>query len=571
MSLSQHTAPRTDAERSPLAASWPSWLCALFVAAVVAISFARLFYGVDMVDESTYVAVPYRFCLGDTPFVDEHTPIQTSALLSLPFVKLFYALRGSSDGIVLYTRVLYFALCCGVAIAVAFGLRPLVGRSAAWVVSSACVAFCPLGIPNLSYNTWSLGWFTIGVFVGVQTLVWRKSTRWLFAAGLAHGFAAIALASYAVPIALYAVGSACLLDRAARTRGVLFYAAGGISAVALFAPWLYRFDRETLDNAYFHARTAGGWMTRVRQFAYQAWIFVPIKIAMIAALALVWIGRSRPRGAVPAAVALAILPLFPLLLRRSTNALWYVAILALLGTALLAIAWRSAISQRFLFAIWLPSSCAGVAVSLTSLNGLFVSGCGLFPAALGGMALAIVLVRELASTTRVRGLRALDLAFPALSIAALVAYQRRPFGDDAVELLDTRVAFGPFHGLYTTPEKARFLSSITDDLSAAALDHESVLFVVHFPAGYLMTSMRPATHCIWTYPCTGGPWDECYSEMRRNIAENRGRALVVARMHAFPTRRDNMWESFPNELDDELDEGFRPIVSRAEYTLFVAK
>jgi hypothetical protein len=548
--------------------SLPAWACLLFLSAVLVVCFARLLFGVDFVDESTYVAVPYRFCLGDAPFVDEHTPIQTSALLSLPFAALFHAVRGGSEGLVLYLRIMYFFLCCGVATAVATGIKPLIGARGAWIVASACVAFCPVGIPNLSYNTWSIAGFTIGVFVGLQHLLWRRRIGWMFAAGTAHGLAAVALPSYVLPNLVYAAGATWLLARGDRLRGVVLYALGGIAACALFLPWIYRFDRETLDNAYFHVHTAEGWAVRVRQFAYQLWIFVPVKLELGAGLAAVFIGvRRRIRWLVP--LALALLPLFPLCLKRTTHSLWYVAMIALCGTVFLAMTWREPLSKRLLGAVWFPSLCAGAVASLTSLNGLVNSGCGLFPIALCGMTLAVVLAREAASGSAFE--RTLEFAFPMLVVAALVAYQRQPFGEDRIAMLNTRVSSGPFLGLQTTPEKATFLRAITADLTEAAKERREVLFIEHFPAGYLLTSLRPATACIWTYPCTGGPWDDCFSQMRRNIAQHEGPDLLIVRMHAFPTRHNNMWESFRNELDDLLEDRFRPIVDRSGYTMFVAK
>ncbi len=54
-------------------------LLATFVSAAIALGYWRLFYGVDFTDEAWYVAVPYRFVLGGTPYVDELSVPQTTA------------------------------------------------------------------------------------------------------------------------------------------------------------------------------------------------------------------------------------------------------------------------------------------------------------------------------------------------------------------------------------------------------------------------------------------------------------------------------------------------------------
>jgi hypothetical protein len=542
-----------------------------FVGVVLLASFFRLLYGVDFMDEATYVAVPYRFCLGDTPFVDEHSPIQTSALLTLPFVKLFYMIRGSAEGLVLFTRVLYLIFCCGVATVVAFGLKPLIGTRTAGLVSLVCVAFCPLGLSNLSYNTLSSGFFTAGLFLGLQHVLWGRSPRWLFLAGVAHGWAALALPSYVVPNLCYAAALWWLLEPGTRLRGVLSYAAGGVTACAAFTPWLIRFDGETLSNAYSHVHTAEGWMSRVRQFADQAWRFVPIKVELALALGSLWIALKYRRSFVSVTL-LSILPLFPLIVGRPTGSTWYVAMLAGCGSLFLLLSWRPSLSKRLLWSVWLPSLCAGAITSLTSANGLVNSGLGLLPIVLVGTSLAVVLAREAADRSASRSLKALDQVFPALVIAVLLGYQRYPFGDDPVSELGTRVNSGPYKGLHTTPEKEGYLNAISDDLSAVRQGHDRILFVDHFPAGYLLTNMRPAVGCIWTIQCTrGGSVEDCMHEMRRDIAKCAGPDLAVFRMRSFPLSRKDLCTFEANDLDLALEKRFQRVVDRGSYTVLVMR
>ena len=60
--------------------------------------------------------VPWRWALGDRPFVDEQNLTQSAGLLAYPFVKLFALVRGGDvAGLVLYERHLYLALAVIVA------------------------------------------------------------------------------------------------------------------------------------------------------------------------------------------------------------------------------------------------------------------------------------------------------------------------------------------------------------------------------------------------------------------------------------------------------------------------
>ena len=98
-------------------------------AAGVALFFTwrRLFVGMDLQDESYYVLVPWRWALGDRPFVQEQNLLQVPGLLTYPFVKLFGVLRGYDvTGLMLYTRHLYLLLMVAVAVVAFLFLRRLV-------------------------------------------------------------------------------------------------------------------------------------------------------------------------------------------------------------------------------------------------------------------------------------------------------------------------------------------------------------------------------------------------------------------------------------------------------------
>jgi hypothetical protein len=84
----------------------------------------RLFIGVDLQDESYSVLIPWRWALGDRPFLQEQNLQQVQGLLTYPFVKLFGVLRGYDvTGLVLYTRHLYLLLMLGVAVVAFLFLR----------------------------------------------------------------------------------------------------------------------------------------------------------------------------------------------------------------------------------------------------------------------------------------------------------------------------------------------------------------------------------------------------------------------------------------------------------------
>ena len=63
----------------------PTLLAVLVGLVVVGFVWNRYLYGTELTDESFSIALPYRFVLGDRPFVEEVSIQQTSGILLLPF------------------------------------------------------------------------------------------------------------------------------------------------------------------------------------------------------------------------------------------------------------------------------------------------------------------------------------------------------------------------------------------------------------------------------------------------------------------------------------------------------
>jgi hypothetical protein len=257
------------------------------VVAIVAVGFTewRLWQGMDLADESYYVAVPYRFSVGSRPFVDELGVLQVPTFLVYPFVKPFVELQGGSgDGIMMYTRHLYLLFAIGVAAAVFFALRRRLLWPYALLIAAVYVSYVLFDLTQLSYNTMGAGFLTLGVAFGLLAL-WRDRdggepagaagggtaspaaadaapsavggsvpggpqigsppvmrartwSWWFAAAGLAHGLAGFAFPTLWALLPLYAVVLAVCVWTEARRLGDQatwrrwLAAAGGYSAAA---------------------------------------------------------------------------------------------------------------------------------------------------------------------------------------------------------------------------------------------------------------------------------------------------------------------------------------------------
>ena len=134
------------------------------VLAVLFLTWRRLFFGVDFTDEAFYIALPYRFSLGDIPLKDEQNLAQLAGVLVMPFMRLFLYFQGNTEGIVLFSRHLHFAFTVLVSLSVFIATQRTLRWPVALMVSVICVTFVPFNIHGLSYNTMGCGFLTMGCF-----------------------------------------------------------------------------------------------------------------------------------------------------------------------------------------------------------------------------------------------------------------------------------------------------------------------------------------------------------------------------------------------------------------------
>ena len=125
-------------------------------------------HSVNVVDESCYILFAHRFYLGDRPIVDEwHIAQMTGILLLLPF-SAFYSVMHSTEGVILFFRILYTVCQMLVTAYIYISLRIYGNKkySRPWerrifafgalIAAAVFACFIPAWIPTLSYYSMSL-------------------------------------------------------------------------------------------------------------------------------------------------------------------------------------------------------------------------------------------------------------------------------------------------------------------------------------------------------------------------------------------------------------------------------
>lgn len=117
-------------------------------------------FGFANIDEAFNLTTPLRLYYGDRLFVEEWHLSQMSSVLLLPFVSVFMAVKGSTDGILLTFRYLYLLVHASAVLAVYRRLRKINSLGAAFA-GLCCLIYAPFGLSALSYNSMCLDALTL--------------------------------------------------------------------------------------------------------------------------------------------------------------------------------------------------------------------------------------------------------------------------------------------------------------------------------------------------------------------------------------------------------------------------
>jgi hypothetical protein len=510
-------------------------LAALVAFAVLVAVYVRVHYGVDVSDESFYLAMPLRFVLGDRPFIDELNVAQTAGVIVWPFVGAFYKLTGGTDGLVLAARVALIVLQGAVGFTVFRALRRFVDVPAAILIGTACVLFWPANLPGLSYNTLGATFFTLAMFLPLAELLDGRPPPPAIAFGTG---ASLALASFSyptlvVPTMFYSV--VFLLMLRGKTRPFWFYLGGGGSVVAVLLPLFVRAGVWGLRRVIAYSFSGGvGGEGKLRHALAQIWDSTAVSPWM-APLILLLVGvgcRRAPRVMRFALFALPLLACTSAYSGLQRGAAWIIYYSMLAIPVGLGLEDRK-LANRLLWGVWAPAFVGGLVTIWTSSNGAIAAAIGLLPASLATSALIARASMEQAPGARWLGAPA-GAALVALAILVFYQYDGECLYRDGpkIEDLPVRMESGPFRGLWTTDFKAQYIEDIQKDVGHLARRGGRALFYFDFPAGYLMTAMRPAAASAWIFP---NPFRSVFDgEAFQQYFKETGRVLVVKVRYWWP-------------------------------------
>ena len=463
------------------------------------------------------MVIPWRWALGDRPFVDEQNLVQTAGLLSYPFFKL-YAVLGGNDvtGLVLYGRHLYLALTVIAAGTVFLVARRSLPGALAALVSAPFVTIVLFETPQLTANSFGALLLTAGAALGAVTVL-GGPRGYALAAGVAFGLACVAyptvllLAPFVAVLLAFSVGErgvtmvaeAAFLrappperepSGARAWRAVSAWALGGalvivpVGAVVfalagranLVRCWDYTIhlarDLDQLGGASKAVEVSGGFVALVAG----QWYIV------LAAVLSYLVYRRRPHAG-RWLLFLTPLALWITATTSSLDAAGAVIVYALAAPYLYLFvpAERRVDGARLLLWVWAPALLVGAMTAYTSGDGLVHSAVGLFP---GMVASGLFLAWGLAP---LRLGRDRSHRWPALAALAAVVFVTVVFqvqfhhGSVAWGDLSERMSSGPWRGIAVTPDQRLRLDEFAAAVAVEARPGDLLLVYPWGAAFYL--------------------------------------------------------------------------------------
>jgi hypothetical protein len=484
----------------------------LFTLLVLFLSWYRLRFGVDFTDEAFYIAVPYRFALGDRLFIDELS-LAPFAIFSIPFIKLHLWLQGDLDGVVLSMRQIYLCFTCGVAAVVCWSLTFFVRRKIAFLIALSFIV-CPLGnIPNFSYNSLCSAFIILALFSTLAIVKTNAHFRYYLIPGLLFGFAIISYPPLILPVLFYAV-VILPLDNTQRKQSIFAFLIGLALAGSLLIPALLQTgdDHLSTDLQWLSSVGAqGGGLQKVKTIVRSLFTSWPQPYLVLALIILV--GITYYKHPFYCCLLLILLPVsfMPLRSFSPTTNMMFINHYCLLAPLIAMLTWQNKPVRQLFLIGWLPAFFMGLTTAWSSANGFRNASIGWIAGAIVTVVLITLTITELdqrEKTVRRFGLRYLQ-SIPALMFVIFLLQSQFRSGavyrDDNIPLLTSRVTSGPYQGMYTTPSKNGYLQTITRDINNVVGANQTILFYDLFPAGYLLSSARPATPAIWIQPLSRSP------------------------------------------------------------------
>ena len=490
---------------------------ALLMAATAVFLVWKCRFGFANMDESLYLAIPYRLWQGDGMFVNEWNLSSFSSILMLPLMWLYMAVVGTTEGILLNFRYIFVAVQGLVAVFLYFKLKRYNWIGALTAALSFFI-YAPFSIMALSYNSMGIQCVTVAMVL-ILTNDNAKKLPYILAGVLFAGAVLCCpylAAVYALYTAVVFVGILCkksfaldILDKNCwlwTTAGVVLLAAAflafslsraSVSDMIVALQWML--------NDPQHQSVA--LITVVKKYiigileSSSISLYIFVAFAVLGVVALFAKDSIKPAIFCCGAVLTGLMMLPFVTTKLYINyTMFPVNILALLCLLLT----KNKTARRLFWLLWVPGALYSVCIHFASNQGFYNISSVFTVSLMGSLLIVCITTKELVENSNIKPIRFVTicaLAAVLLMQVMCVSYTRHQqvFWEKGRHTQTELITQGPEKGILASEQRTEPYNQFMEDAQQLWQQlPESVLYLSQDTWMYLATQdSRMATFSPW--------------------------------------------------------------------------
>lgn len=510
----------------------------------------KLPYGFGGDDEGFYLTVAHRLTLGQRLFTDEWHLSQLSSFFLYPFVKIFQAVNGGTEGILLASRRLYL-VCHSLTSAIVY-LRLRRCGALSVLGSIFFMLFTPFGMMTCSYNTVALDALalTAAFSAPVEGINAPILSGVFFACAvvccpyLAVGFLLYALVCTVYTVIYAKTGREYFNYPLFRLKNFGFFTAG--IAFVLFVFLLFLFSHTSVSEI---AAALPGLFSDPEHPSYSVFFMlkhyvwciltshpltvIPLGLYGVSLVALIADGKRREHCLVHMLLPVVACAVWLCLMCPALCEKYYNAVMLPLFPVGLNAYFLLRHKPRGLFAsCFVLGLLYSLCVSATSNMGFDILAVGFAVSDIAGIVFIGLLISEQCGKVK-KTLLAVCLV-PVALLGAMSVYvkQNHCFWDVRPAQMDTKITLGPAKGIVTNEYFADSYESIYKDMQSLDAAEGNILIYSQQGWEYLIADRPYASFSAWLSGLDGATVERLALYYRMN-GDNTADIIYIPKTSAF--------------------------------------
>lgn len=487
--------------------------------AIIVLSlFYRVFRSVETTDEIHGIASILNIIQGKKPFVSSWD-YHTGWCLLAPLYSCFIRINGGSRvGIVLFSRVLYilFSVAIMSFIALATYRRT---KNIISIILIGIVAWVPFSIFQLNYNTLTVYLILLGTFILVS-LYRDKSKEWSWTlSGIVFGIACINYPTIAI---LTIVISTILLVKEwnkSRALKALFFSSGVIAVGILFFVWVIHGSSikfilsgingmlnspheasRSVGNSDFFEVTFTEPLKRYLRLNKEVLIYTLIQLLLFLFIGITRMHKKSKIEYVPFSLYVIFL-LISFFKNSGPQRIEFFSFSFLVYTVVWVLCDFRILKKDILPYVGIEFAFI-LLYAFTSDNRNFLLGVHVSCVIIAFIAINSIISWRFERENNEDQDFVKDLALSIIAICILVlpgvlSSYSYVYRDADVNKLNARITSGVFKGLYTTQERAEFVTGLEELVNRNTTEYDTICVVTREPMIYVMSNSRILSPQTW--------------------------------------------------------------------------